>query len=120
MLTIYEYAKCSTCRSALKHLDAKKVKYTKIPIVDQPPTAAELKRMLGYLKAAGKTLRNLFNTSGEQYRALRIGERLKAGMTEAEAIALLAKNGKLIKRPFILSARNGAIGFQPEVLDSLL
>jgi arsenate reductase len=119
-IKIYEYAGCSTCKKALKYLDARKKKYERVPIVEQPPTVSELKTMLGYLKASGKTFKNLFNTSGEQYRTLRIGDRIKAGMTEQEAIALLAKNGKLIKRPFLLTAKGGATGFQPETWDELL
>jgi arsenate reductase len=119
-IRIYEYAGCSTCRNALKYLDAKKKKYEKVAIVEQPPTVSELEAMLDYLKASGKTFKNLFNTSGEQYRALKIGDRIKAGMTEQEAIALLAKNGKLIKRPFLLTAKGGTTGFQAETWDELV
>ena len=119
-IKIYEYAGCSTCRKALKYLDAKKKKYEKVGIVEQPPTVRELETMLGYLKARGQTFRNLFNTSGEQYRALKIGERIKAGMTEQDAIAMLSKNGKLIKRPFLLTDKGGATGFQPETWDELI
>ena len=119
-IRIYEYAGCSTCRKALKYLDAKKKKYEKVGIVEQPPTVSELETMLGYLEASGKTFKNLFNTSGEQYRALKIGDRIKAGMTEQEAIALLAKNGKLIKRPFLLTAKGGTTGFQEEAWDKLV
>ena len=117
---IYEYDRCSTCKKALKYLDAKRKKYERVPIVEQPPTVTELKTMLGYLKADGKTFKNLFNTSGEQYRALKIGDRIKAGMTEQEAIALLSKNGKLIKRPFLLTAKGGTTGFQEEMWNKLV
>ena len=88
--------------------------------MEQPPTVSELKAMLGYLKASGKTFKNLFNTSGEQYRALKIGDRIKAGMTEQEGIALLSKNGKLIKRPFLLTPKGGTTGFQAETWDALV
>ena len=119
-IKVYEYSGCGTCKKALKYLDAKKKKYEKVPIVEQPPTVSELKTMLGHLKASGKTFKNLFNTSGEQYRALKIGDRIKAGMTEQEAIALLAKNGKLVKRPFLLTPKGGAAGFQAETWDELV
>jgi len=119
-IKIYQYAGCSTCRKALKYLDAKNRKYEKVGIVEQPPTVSELETMLGYLKANGKTFRNVFNTSGEQYRALKIGERIKAGMTGQEAIALLSKNGKLIKRPFLLTEKGGTTGFQVEAWDALV
>ena len=119
-IKIYAYSGCSTCRKALKYLDARKKKYETVPIVEQPPTVGELKTMLGHLKTSGKTFKNLFNTSGEQYRALKIGDRIKAGMTEQEAIALLSKNGKLIKRPFLLTPKGGATGFQAEIWDKLV
>ena len=119
-IKIYEYSGCSTCKKALKYLDARKVKYEKVGIVEQPPTVRELKAMLGYLEANGKTFKNLFNTSGERYRALKIGDRIKAGMTEEDAIALLSKNGKLIKRPFLLTPNGGATGFQAEAWDKLV
>ena len=119
-IKIYEYSGCSTCKKALKYLDARKKNYEKVGIVEQPPTVSELKAMLGHLKANGRTFKNLFNTSGEQYRALRIGDRIKAGMTEDDAIALLSKNGKLIKRPFLLTDKGGTTGFHAETWDALV
>lgn len=114
-LKIYEYKKCSTCVKALKFLDQKKVKYEALPIVDQPPSVAELKKMLCFLKENGGSFKSLFNTSGIQYRELGIAEKFKSGMTEAEAIQLLSKNGKLVKRPFALSEKTGTVGFkEPE------
>lgn len=113
-LKVYQYDRCSTCQKALKFLDGQKIAYQKLPIVDQPPTVAELKRMLQYLKADGGSFKNLFNTSGQQYRELGISEKVKNGMTEAEAIDLLAKNGKLIKRPFALDEQKGTVGFKLE------
>ncbi len=119
-MKIYEYNKCSTCQKALRFLDENKVQYQKIPIVDQPPTLAELKKMLQHLRAQGKDLKNLFNTSGEQYRLLKISDQLKAGLSEPEALKLLAANGKLIRRPFILTADKGVVGFKPEELKKLI
>lgn len=119
-IRIYEYAGCSTCRKALQYLDAKGKRYDRVPIVEQPPTVSELEAMLGHLKARGKTFRNLFNTSGEQYRALGVGERLRNGMSEQEALALLSKNGKLIKRPFLLTDKGGTTGFDAATWDALV
>lgn len=112
---VYEYKACSTCQKALKYLDQKGVKYERLPIVDQPPTMGELKKMLGYLKAAGGSFKNLFNTSGVQYRELGISDKIKAGMTEQQALDLLAKNGKLIKRPFVLTDEDGTVGFKEDI-----
>lgn len=119
-IRVYEYKNCSTCQKALKFLDSKKIAYEARPIVDQPPAMTELKQMLKYLKDSGGTFKNLFNTSGLQYRELKIGDKIKAGMTEAQALELLAKNGKLIKRPFLLTDSNGTVGFKEEVWSKLL
>ena len=116
MIKVYEYAGCSTCRNALKFLDKHGVKYEKHAIVDTPPTKAELKMMLAALKDDGGTFKNLFNTSGVQYRELGISDKIKAGLTESQAIDLLVVNGKLIKRPFvILGADKGFVGFKEDV-----
>lgn len=81
---------------------------------------AELKKMLQYLKEDGGSIKNLFNTSGQVYRELKISDKLKTGMTEAEALKLLSENGKLIKRPFLLTDTGGVVGFKPEAWTPLL
>lgn len=108
-IKIYEYAGCSTCKKALKFLDQKKVVYERVAIVDQPPTVAELKKMLGF---QGE-LKKLFNTSGQVYRELGISEKLPK-MSEADALKLLSRHGKLVKRPFVLTADAGLVGFKEE------
>ena len=113
---IYEYSKCSTCRKALKFLDNSNVAYEKVPIVETPPTKAELKKMLAL---QGGNLKKLFNTSGEVYRTMKIGEKL-ASMPESEALELLASNGKLIKRPFALAGDKGLVGFNEDEWKKLI
>jgi arsenate reductase len=107
MLKVYEYEKCDTCRKARQYLDRLGVRYERIPIVDRPPSARELAAML---RAVGD-VRKLFNTSGQLYRELGVGERLKT-MGEDEALRLLASHGKLIKRPFVLGEGVSLIGFR--------
>ena len=107
-LKVYEYANCSTCKKALKYLDAKKVPYEKISIVETPPSVDELKQMLSHV---GGQLKKLFNTSGQVYREMGLGEKLPE-MTEAQALRLLSSNGKLVKRPFALGGKVGVVGFQ--------
>ncbi len=114
-LKMYEYSKCSTCRKAQKYLDAKSVDYVLVPIRETPPTIAELKKML----AITGTIKKLFNVSGQDYRALGIKDKL-AGMSDAEALNLLASNGNLIKRPFVLKGEKGAVGFDPKEWDRLV
>lgn len=113
-IKLYEYKTCSTCVKAKKWLDKNKISYTAIPIVDQPPSIKELQTMLKHLRSKDGDLKNLFNTSGVQYRELKMADKLKAGLSESDALKLLSENGKLIKRPFILTKDNGAVGFKED------
>ena len=109
-LKVYEYANCSTCKKALKFLDKNKIFYDRIAIVETPPSKTELRKMLAnYDGQLGK----LFNTSGVVYREMKLGEKLKS-MPVDEALALLASNGKLVKRPFALSESIGLVGFKED------
>ncbi len=109
MLKIYEYKNCGTCKKALKFLDAKKIPYQKFPIREQPPTEAEIRKMLGHVG----DIKKLFNTSGLDYKALKIKDKLSKMSTE-QVFHLLAKNGNLIKRPFVMAAQDGWVGFKEE------
>lgn len=105
--TVYVYSGCSTCRDALKWLRAQNISFVEKPIRETPPSLAELKRMLAFQDG---NLRKLFNTSGLEYRAMKLSEKLPA-LSENEALALLAGNGKLVKRPFVLGVKFGLVGF---------
>jgi arsenate reductase len=109
-LRVYAYEKCDTCRKALKFLAAKKIAHEVIPIREQPPTKAELKAMLDHV---GGDLRKLFNIAGQDYRALDMKTRLPKLSTD-EALALLASNGNLVKRPFAITKKAGVVGFREE------
>ena len=108
-LRVWAYKNCGTCRDALKFLAERKVAHEVIPIRETPPGVAELRAMLAH---TGGEVRRLFNTSGQDYRALNMKERLPALSVE-EALALLAANGNLVKRPFALAKDSGAVGFKP-------
>ncbi|MGE3262987.1 MAG: arsenate reductase family protein [Bacteriovoracia bacterium] len=108
-LKIYEYSGCSTCRKALKFLETKKIPFEKIDITSQPPTKSELRAMAKELGG----LKPLFNTSGLVYRELGLGKKLPT-MSEAEQIDLLAGNGRLVKRPFVLGEGFGFVGFKED------
>ena len=106
-VTVYTLRNCDTCRRAVKWLQARELAFVEKPIRETPPGAAELSTMLA---AYGGELRRLGNTSGHDYRALKLGEKLPA-MTQAEALKLLAGNGNLVKRPFLLGAGVALVGF---------
>lgn len=110
-LKVYQYKSCGTCRKALAFLDQEGIAYEPIDIVTRPPSVNELREAL---KLSGVPLKKLFNTSGQSYRDGKFGERL-AGMTETDALTALAKDGKLIKRPLVLSKDVALVGFDEAV-----
>ena len=108
-MKLYQYPNCSTCRKAIKFLNEQEIAFDSINITQTPPTKAELEVMLASYEG---DMRKLFNTSGVQYRELNMKDRMPT-ISDKEAIALLAENGKLIKRPFLLNAnRQGVVGFK--------
>lgn len=104
---VYQYPKCSTCRKALKWLDGAKVTYEARDLVADPLSQNTLRDLW---KRSGAPLARFFNTSGESYRAGKFKERLGT-MTEAQALAALAGDGKLVKRPIVDTGRAVLVGF---------
>ena len=113
---VYEYSKCGTCRNAMQWLKDHNISCEVLPIREQPPTKAEIRRML---KIYGGNLRKLFNTSGLEYKALELKDNLDA-MSEEEAVSLLAGSGMLVKRPFVLTSGGGVVGFKPSEWEKIL
>ena len=115
MIKIYAYSGCSTCKSALKFLKDRKVAHEVLAIRETPPMKTELKRMLAVYEG---NVRKLFNTSGLDYRALGLGEKLD-GMSVDEVLTLLSGNGNLVKRPFVLTKDGGVVGFKADEWEQL-
>ena len=107
MLIVYTLAQCSTCREATKWLRAHQVDFEERAIRETPPAVPELRVMLA---AQGGEMRRLFNASGLEYRAQKLAEKLPA-LSEAAALALLAGNGSLVKRPFVIGGGVALVGF---------
>ena len=114
-MKIYTYSKCSTCRKATKWLNEQNVAFEEIPIRETPPSVDELKQMLDHVG----DLKKLFNTSGMDYRALGMKDKLPTLRTD-EALELLAANGNLIKRPFLIDVDKGTTGFKESIWETLL
>ena len=109
-MRVYQYPKCGTCRKALKFLDAEGVDYRAEDIVTNPPSKALLKKAL---EQSGLPVRKFFNTSGQSYRQGGFKEKL-ATMTDAQALAALAADGKLIKRPLVVDDDLVLVGFRED------
>jgi arsenate reductase len=113
---IYSYAACSTCKKALRWLQENDVDVEVLPIVERPPSKTTLKKLW---KLSELPLKKFFNTSGKSYRDGGFGERLKT-MTDDEALAALAADGKLIKRPLLVHSEGVLVGFREDAYAGLL
>jgi arsenate reductase len=110
MISVYSYRGCDTCRKALKWLKERGIPHEVKAIRETPPSVAELKAGVAVF---GGDLRPLFNTSGGDYRELGLKDKLPS-MTADEAVALLSKNGNLVKRPFVVGDGIVLVGFKEE------
>jgi arsenate reductase (glutaredoxin) len=109
-MRIYTLSNCDTCRDAMKWLRGRGLDFEERAIRETPPTPDELRTML---VAYDGEVRRLFNTAGRDYREQGLGEKLPT-LTAAAAIALLAANGNLVKRPFLIGERVALVGFKEE------
>ena len=102
------YPKCSTCQKAKAWLDERGISYELRDIKTDNPTAEELTL---WDRKSGLPLKKFFNTSGLQYKALGLKDKLP-GMSEAEQLALLATDGMLVKRPLLVGDSFVLTGFR--------
>ncbi len=111
---LYAYPGCGTCRKALAWLRERNLAIETTDITRQPPSLEELRSALRQLGRG-----RLFNTSGQSYRAL--GSATIKAMDDEEALAALARDGRLIKRPFLITAAGRVVtGFRAEEWQELL
>ena len=102
------YPKCSTCIKAKKWLDEQNIEYESRHIVEDNPTADELRK---WWEISGLPLKRFFNTSGMKYRELKLKDKLP-DMSEDEQLDLLATDGMLVKRPVLVGDDVVLVGFK--------
>ena len=110
MLDFICYPKCSTCQKAQKWLDANGLAYRVRDIKAAPPSEEEL---AAWQAASGLPLRKFFNTSGLKYKELNLKDKVKT-TPEDQLLALLASDGKLVKRPVLVFSDRVLVGFKEE------
>ena len=102
------YPKCSTCRKAKKWLDEQNIEYESRHIIEDNPTADELRK---WWEISDLPLKRFFNTSGMKYRELKLKDKLP-DMSEDEQLDLLAPDGMLVKRPVLVGDDVVLVGFK--------
>ena len=110
-----EYPKCTTCQRAKKFLEEKNINFEARHIIENRPTAEELKN---WISQSGVPVKKFFNTSGLRYKALALKDKLPA-MSDNEQIALLASDDMLVKRPILISENSVRVGFKPADWENL-
>ena len=113
-IKFYEYKQCGTCRKAQKYLQAKGLDFEIIAVREVTPEIEELQLILA---AREGNVRKILNTSGQDYRAMKLGEKLK-DMSETEILELIKGNGNLVKRPLVISGERAINGFKEEEWNS--
>ena len=108
MLTFICYPKCTTCQKAKKWLDDNGIEYDLRDIRTENPTEEELAQ---WHTKSGLPLKKFFNTSGLQYKAMGLKDKLP-GMNEEEMLQLLAADGMLVKRPLLVGENFVLVGFR--------
>jgi arsenate reductase len=111
-VTIYHNPRCNTSRRTLALLREKGVEPHIIEYLKTPPSAAELKRLLGQLKMSAT-------------RLLRKKEAAAAGidpkaLSEDALIAAMVANPIVIERPIVVSGTKAALGRPPEAALAVL
>ena len=110
-MKVYCYAKCGTCKKALKWLDERQIEYEKIDIAQDHPDEAMIRELH---KKSGLPLKRFYNTSGRIYKDLQLSKKLP-DMSEDEQYRLLASDGMLVKRPLVIGDDFVLVGFkEPE------
>ena len=102
------YPKCTTCQKAKAWLEARGLAFDLRDIKTHNPTGEELRR---WHARSGLPLKRFFNTSGLQYKALGLKDRLP-GMSEEEQLDRLSTDGMLVKRPILVGEDFVLVGFR--------
>lgn len=105
-----QYAKCGTCQKASKWLKANGIDVESRDIITLNPSADELKT---WIPKSGVAVNKFFNTSGVRYKELGLKDVVKTE-TYDNLLALLATEGKLVKRPILISGDIVLVGFKEE------
>ena len=111
-----EYPKCTTCRKAKKFLTENNVDFEDRDIVLNNPTEEELGK---WIKLSGLEIKKFFNTSGVLYREMNLKDKLK-DMSQEEMIKLLASDGKLVKRPLLITEEKVLVGWGEETYKEII
>jgi arsenate reductase len=110
-VTIYHNPRCGTSRKTLDLLRQKGIEPKVVEYLKTPPSAAELKRLLGLM---GMKARDLVRKKEEA------AAKLDLAMAEDRLIAAMVKDPILIERPIVVVGAKARLGRPPEKVLEIL
>jgi arsenate reductase len=112
-VAVWYNPRCSKCRGAEELLAAHGVPAQRVLYLDDPPSPAEITRVLGLLGAADP--RVLMRTAEPRYAELGL-----ARANAAELIEAMSRYPELIERPVVIWPDRAVVARPPELLLPLL
>ncbi len=111
-IVIYHNPACSKSRETLQLLESHQCAPEIVDYLEDPPTPAELKRILGLL---GVPARELLRTTEAVYRDAELDD---DSLSEDEIIEAICEYPALLQRPIVVAGNRAVIGRPPaRVLD---
>src|SRR3990167_1713320 len=107
-VTIYHNPRCAKSRATLKLLEDRGLTPNVIEYLKTPPSATELKKLIGML---GIAPRALLRTKEAEYKQLKLDS---PSASDAQILHAMAKHPKLIERPIVVHNNKAALGRPPE------
>lgn len=111
--TIYHNPRCTKSRATLALLEDRHIQPTIVEYLKTPPTAAELKAIIGKL---GIKPEDLVRKGEDIYKEKYAGKSL----TDAQWIDAMVRDPILIERPIVVSGARAVIGRPPENVEALI
>ncbi|QSX76057.1 arsenate reductase (glutaredoxin) [Lysobacter arenosi] len=111
---LYHNPRCSKSRGALELLRERGIEPLVIAYLDNPPSATELRDLLGTL---GLPARDLLRTGEDEHAALGLADE---SLPESALIDAMVQHPRLIERPIFVHGGRAVIGRPPERVLELL
>ncbi len=113
-VTIYHNPRCSKSRQTLALLEENGIEPEIVAYLENPPDAAELKRVLGLL---GMKPRDLMRKNEAAYKENNLDD---PSLDDDALIAALVENPILIERPVVVAGGKARLGRPPEQVLEIL
>lgn len=107
-ISIYHNPRCSKSRQTLQILEDNNITPEIVLYLDTPPSADELKELLGKL---GIEARDLLRKGEDAYKENNLKN---SSLTQDQLIAAMVKFPKLIERPIVVKGAKAVLGRPPE------